>query len=459
MQSQEDSLAQSNSTLQDLSQKFQECSRALSEVSEKLKLAEDEKENQKRHAVEVEGIYSKEINSLQTDLKDLDQTVQRQKGEIDQLLSKNDEWKTKISQIQETYASKCEKNKNLEGKIIQLEEYVTNLEHKNQCLNLKVPEYEDHIQKSDITIQELNVSFEKLQADLRCTNDEVVKIKAIKDNLENEKTNLIQHIEMVTTEKSRSENSVREHLEKISQLKAEVCDKTSKIEQVNQEVTQFEQLTVDLRHEKSKIEVELQDLRKSFEIKSKDCTSHTNNLEESLKNIKTLEIKLNEQEAELTILKEKEQEHAEALKTELEDKEKKAEDLGNKSKSLQSQLNITVKQIKNLEKENKTVKTQLKKQTDKVDELDGENVKLQEEAAALNTKIQEMTKALNSLKTELEVSKKSFDREQQDFCETLNQYKIETDKIVDAHIQEKFTLKTQFEEINQKLKDDYENLR
>ena len=459
MFSQDQAMNKTNAELKEVSSKLQVCDQNLIEITAKWKTADEEKISQQQHAIEVEEIYSKEINSLQSDVKELTSTLQEKNTEIENLKTDKEKTNEVIAEIQTEGQRKNEVNEELGLKCTNLECYLKKLETEKEEITMQLHECNQKLLATEANLLALREGNENLDQRIKRMNEELDILSKERENLKGalDVSNKDAHVYQET--RQEKEEVIKELTIILDTMKTESLVATERINQL--EILKIELEESCQKHQSDKIITlqEIESLATKLQEKEKESSNQMNELEDAHRVIEKLKQEVATENQKLIDVTEKEQENVETIKTELADREKKAEDLGNKTKSLQSQINTKTKQVKNMEKENKGLKSQLKNKSDKITKLEEQLETMKQETNAQNITLNETIQELDTSKLQLKTTKESFDTEQKEFCSTLEQYKIENDKIVECLVKEKETMKVQLEEMQRGFAVDNESLR
>lgn len=459
MYAQEQSLTQATKITDDVSKQLQLCNEKLIETDNKLKEIEKEKEAHEKHAIEVENIYSKEINSLQTDIKDMSVSIQEKNSEVEKLSIENEEQKEMIAKMETDELEQIKTSDELKIKITKLEEDAQLYVEIKQDLAKEVQESSRKLTEAESQISEMINENSILQKKMEELSEEIITLNREKESLYGQIGTGNDAIKSIQNQIHEKEEIINEYATKIAECESKLKEAQKNIDVLSKLNDDLEKMQNDVKEKITTRDQEIMLLKQLNNDKEKHCQVKDESLESAQKEIDCLSSKIAEYEREMAQLSAQEQEQVETIKSELAGQEKKAEDLGNKTKSLQSQIAVKTKQNKNLEKENKNLKNQQKKLTEKNNKLEETIKVLEKEINMSKIKINELSKALESANLENKSKEAEFDVAQREFCATLEQYKLENDKIVEEHVKENKDVKTHLEEIKLRCSNENDVLR
>nr|XP_047127930.1 synaptonemal complex protein 1 isoform X2 [Hydra vulgaris] len=453
------SLAETSASFFEVSQKLNNCNEKLLEAENLYKLAQSENDAKDIHAKEVENIYTNEIVSLQNDIKNLSLTLNQTKIEFEkvneQIKSKEEEIKDLskklksmtillneteekldkanqlISEMELSKKNNLQAIVNCENELFNVKENFKSVIDDNATLNLKILELNEFLLKHEVEKKEYQSQIQNMEVDLERLNEYDRDRKRMQVEYENQIEYTKLHIGSLDTTIAELKLKNNEFENETIKLSKENCILLSKVEQLQYSIEEKVFTLSEQQKQHNALITEIFELKKTNK----------------------------EQETILNELKDKEIENELNLKNELADREKKSEDLGIKTKSLQSQINNKAKQLKSIEKECKSLKIQLKSKIEKIEKHEEQLKVSADEITSSNAKLLDCTKKLETAEKELGLMISRCDNEQREFCLTLEHYKIENDKIVESYEKDNSAMKQQIEELQKSFSDKVDSLR
>ncbi|NP_001296584.1 uncharacterized LOC101239555 [Hydra vulgaris] len=453
------SLAETSASFFEVSQKLNNCNEKLLEAENLYKLAQSEIDAKDIHAKEVENIYTNEIVSLQNDIKNLSLTLNQTKIEFEKVneqmkrkeeeiidLSKKlklmtillnetekklDKANLLISEMELSKKNNLQTIVNCENELFNVKENFKSVIDDNATLNLKILELNESLLKQELEKKEYQSQIQNMEVDLEKLNEYDRDRKRLQVEYENQVEYTKLHIGSLDTTIAELKLKNNELENETIKLSKENCILLSKVEQLQYSIEEKVFTLNEQQKQHDALTTEIFELKKTNK----------------------------EQETIFNELKDKEIENELNLKNELADREKKSEDLGIKTKSLQNQINNKAKQLKYIEKECKSLKIQLKSKIEKIEKHEEQLKVSADEITSSNAKLLDCTKKLETAEKELGLMISRCDNEQREFCLTLEHYKIENDKIVESYEKDNSAMKQQIEELQKSFSDKIDNLR
>lgn len=499
-----------NLKVEDVSKKLEETTKSLQGTKEKLEAAEEKNATLEKHSADVEDIYSKEIKSLQSDLKDVTAELQQVQDELKKSAELHQQKVQLIQDLKHEREKDSEVIRELEGEEKTLKSQVCEMKGENESLMQKHADCEDRLKlaQEDLKRREEHiVGLEDQVAALSASKDELCKEVLSLNNDRDMFQNKIEEFKVNVDERT---SLVQNLTEDISGLKIEVEQKLTENSVLIKEKSELKETLVRTKEELGNRVSEVNEKQSEIDNREKIVEEKVTEIEELNEMLELLRSENVEREKTLKSLKEEGQENAESLKTELADKEKAAEDLESKTKSLHSQIAAKTKQLKSLEKENKMMKTQLKSKSEKLvcqeediiamekrekelsDAIEVKDANLKESSknfeelkiaseeelnnrksdldiiqekfgklsvqltamckkeVRLTEALQESEHARGLVEKEKKLCKADLDLKQKNFCATLEKYKVENDSIVESYMKESRLLQDQLEDMQSK---------
>ena len=453
------SLTETSTSFFEVSEKLNYCNEKLIEAENLCKFAQSERDAKDIHTKEIEEIYTKEISSLQGDIKDLTMTLNKTKVEIEKLNEQIIMKEDNIATLKEKLNMQTVTLNDTDEKLNKAVLFVNEMELFKKNNLQTIESYEDELFNLKEKLKESIDANITLNLKISELNESFVKLKLEKSEYQDQVQNLKTNFEVLIMHDKDRQRKIDEYEMQIESTKAHITSLDLNILHLKSKNNDLKNEFDKLNKEKGLLTTKVDELQCSIEEKVQNLSEQQQKSDMLLTEIFNLKKTNIEQETTLSKLKEKENENAQNMKSEIADHEKKSEDLGNKTKSLQSQINIKAKQLKSIEKECKSLKNQLKLKTEKIEKLEEQLKASTEQIASSSLKLSDCARKLDATEKELNLIVTRCDSDQREFCLTLEHYKIENDKIVESYDNDNSAMKLQIEELQKCLSDKNDNLR
>jgi len=177
----------------------------------------------------------KSVSELETEEEDIHARLRSLQSEIDQCMKEIADLEKELAGKKEAYQEYLDNKKKLEQQITEVLVRISSYREQRDTLSGRIEEIETNLRKPGREIEEKAAEFEKLQQDLAHNKGEQARIKALIEELNEEKAGLISELDQMAEQVNQTEAELINHEEKIKRRQNQVSRQEKKERQLSME--------------------------------------------------------------------------------------------------------------------------------------------------------------------------------------------------------------------------------